>query len=174
VEAWGSYRHDDAASITWTMTSPPRGAVDSGVLADLLAPHSDVTRKRVTLVYRPHTAAEAATIADRDVRTAIGKSGTRGVERAGVTAAVTHAEQAAKEEAQGAGLTRFSLLVTATVDDVDQLAQAAETVDQLGRASRVRLRRAYGCQSAAFAAALGVGVVLPAHVAVPELLREAL
>jgi hypothetical protein len=57
-----------------------------------------------------------------------------------------------------------------TLDD----AQAAETVDQLGRASRVRLRRAYGCQSAAFAAALGVGVILPAHVAVPELLREAL
>ena len=35
------------------MTQAPRGLVQSGVLARLLAPHRDIARKRVTLLYRP-------------------------------------------------------------------------------------------------------------------------
>jgi hypothetical protein len=175
VEAWASYRHDSGASITWSMAEAPRGAVADSVLADLLAPNADVPVKRVTLVYRPHSAAEAASVVDRDVRTAIGRTGTRhGVDRAPLTQAAVAAQQAAREEAAGAGIVRFSLLVTATVEDPAQLPQAAETVDQLGRASRIRLRRAYGHQAAAFAAALGVGVVLTEHVNVPTAVREAL
>ncbi len=58
-------------------------------------------------------------------------------------------------------------MVTVTADPA-ALADVAQQVDQLGRASRLRLRRCYGTQAAAFAAALGVGVgvgiVLPAHV----------
>jgi hypothetical protein len=64
------------------------------------------------------------------------------------------------------------LLVTATVDDRAKLAAAAEVVDQLGGASRLRLRPCYGSQAAAFTAALGVGVVLPRHVLVPAGLRD--
>ena len=64
------------------------------------------------------------------------------------------------------------MLVSATVQDPANLARAAETVDQLGRASRIQLRRCYGSQAASFAACLGVGVILPAHVSVPDLLRD--
>ena len=75
-----------------------------------------------------------------------------------------------------AGLTRFSMLVTATVldphGDPANLAQAAEVIDQLGPACQLRLRRCYFGQAAAFTAALGVGVVLPAHVAVPQVVRD--
>ena len=64
------------------------------------------------------------------------------------------------------------MLVTATVDDPAKLAQAADVVDQLGLACQLRLRRCYFSQAAAFTAALGVGLVLPQHVAVPEIVRE--
>ena len=34
---WDGYRHDSAKSVTWAMTQAPRGLVQSGVLARLLA-----------------------------------------------------------------------------------------------------------------------------------------
>ena len=88
------------------------------------------------------------------------------------------ARQAAREAARGAGLTRFALLSTATVlaDDVEAtpslLAKAAAVVDQGAASSEITLRRVYGAQSASFAAALGIGIVLDRHVATPALLRE--
>ena len=41
-----------ARSITWAMTPAPRGEVRENVLARLIAPHPDIARKRVTLLYR--------------------------------------------------------------------------------------------------------------------------
>ena len=79
---------------------------------------------------------------------------------------------AAAEEAAGAGLTRFSLLVTATVTDPALLPHVADLVDQAGGASRLKLRRVYAGQSAAFAAALGIGLVLHRHVQVPAAVRQ--
>ena len=66
------------------------------------------------------------------------------------------------------------MLVTATVDDPAHLPAAAEVIDQLGPACQLRLRRCYFSQAAAFTAALGVGVVLPKHVAIPDVVRNAL
>jgi hypothetical protein len=65
---WDTYRHDSALSVTWMMSGAPRGNVPSSVLARLLAPHRDVARKRVTLLYRPIDAAKAAAIVEADVR----------------------------------------------------------------------------------------------------------
>lgn len=173
IEAWDHLRHDSGASITWQMVDPPRGAVTSRVLEQLLDTHEDLARKRVTLMYRPHDPASAARVADADVRTAIGRATARpGETRAVETLALSAARQAAAEQAAGAGLVRFSLLVTATVADPAQLSQAAELIDQLGPACQIQLRRCYGSQAAAFTAALGVGVVLPSHVAVPDLVRD--
>ena len=94
------------------------------------------------------------------------------VAAAGTALALAKARQSASEQASGAGLVRFSMLVTATVDDPAKLAQAAEVIDQLGPACQLRLRRCYFSQAAAFAAALGVGVVLPKHVTVPDVVRD--
>ena len=173
VEYWDHLRHDSGASITWQMVEPPQGTVQSGVLEQLLDAHEHVARKRVTLMYRPHDPVSAAQVADADVRTAIGRATARaGAARAHESLALTAARQSAAEQAAGAGLVRFSMLVTATVDNPDRLAQAAEVIDQLGPACQVRLRRCYLTQAAAFSAALGVGVVLPNHVAVPEAIRD--
>lgn len=177
VESWDHLRHDSGASITWQMVDVPHGAVQSRILEQLLEADEHLARKRVTIIYRPHDPASAAQVADADVRTAVGRASLRkGEVRAGETLALAKARQSASEQASGAGLTRFSMLVTATVldpgDDPAKLAQAAEVIDQLGPACQLRLRRCYFGQAAAFTAALGVGVVLPKHVAVPEVIRD--
>ena len=173
VEAWDHLRHDSGASITWQMVDVPHGAVQSRVLAQLLEADDNLARKRVTLIYRPHDAASASRVADGDVRTAVGRANLRNGEgRASESLALASARQCAAEQAAGAGLTRFSMLVTATVDHPSKLAQAAEVIDQLGPACQLRFRRCYFSQAAAFTAALGVGVVLAKHVAVPDVVRD--
>ena len=173
VEAWDHLRHDSGASITWQMVDVPHGAVTSGVLEQLLEADEHLARKRVTLIYRPHDPASAARVADADVRTAVGRASLRqGEGRATESLSLASARQSAAEQAVGAGLVRFSMLVTATVDDPSKLAAAAEVIDQLGPACQIRLRRCYFSQAAAFTAALGVGVVLPKHVAVPDVIRD--
>ena len=173
VESWDHLRHDSGASITWQMVDVPHGAVQSRILEQLLDADEHLARKRVTLIYRPHDPASAAQVADADVRTAVGRASLRkGEVKAGETLALAKARQSASEQASGAGLTRFSMLVTATVDDPAKLAHAAEVIDQLGPACQLRLRRCFFSQAAAFTAALGVGVVLPKHVAVPEVVRD--
>jgi hypothetical protein len=173
VESWDHLRHDSGVSITWQMVDVPHGAVQSRILEQLLEADEHLARKRVTIIYRPHDPASAARVADADVRTAVGRASLRkGEIRAGESLALASARQSAAEQASGAGLTRFSMLVTATVDDPAKLAQAAEVIDQLGPACQLRLRRCYFSQAAAFTAALGVGVVLPTHVAVPQVVRD--
>jgi hypothetical protein len=173
VEAWDHLRHDSGASITWQMVDVPHGAVSSRVLEQLLDADPQLARKRVTLIYRPHDPASAARVADADVRTAVGRATLRqGEGRATESLALASARQSAAEQAAGAGLIRFSMLVTATVDELGKLAHAAEVIDQLGPACQLRLRRCYASQAAAFTAALGVGVVLPKHVTVPDVVSD--
>ena len=166
-----TYWHDGNRSVTWFMGEAPRGEVYSDVLQSLLEAHPDVDRKRVALVYRPHTPAESATLADRDFRAARSRTLTTRNGQAQAEAEFVAAQQSRREEARGAGLTLFGLVVTATVavDDEDpkdaELAQrAAEVaVDNLSAPSRIALRRAWGCQDGAFLAALPIGAVLPEH-----------
>ena len=49
----GRLLHDAAQSVSWTMRSEPEAPFDSNVLSELLAPRSEVPRKRVTFVYQP-------------------------------------------------------------------------------------------------------------------------
>ena len=175
VAAWDHLRHDDAASVTFRMTAAPAGDVTARVLAPLLDPHPGLARKRVTLIYRHHSAAEAARIADADLRTASSRAGERrGEVRAEHRLALAQARAAADEQAAGAGLTRLAVLVTATVPTVGDLPAARAVLEQLAAAARLRVRPAYHTQDTAFQVALGVGV-LPTDVSrVPDALREAL
>jgi hypothetical protein len=134
-----------------------------------------LARKRVTIQYRPHSPETAAVIADRDVRAAKVRSELRkGEIRATDTLAVRMARQTAEEQAAGAGLVRFSMLVTVTVDDPGDLDTAGQVISQLAATSRVRLRPAAGTQAASFVAGLGIGVVLQNQVRLPAVFREQL
>jgi len=169
-EFWGCLRHDSGVSVSWCMEEAPRGTVLSGVLAQLVSPHPQLPRKRVTLIYRPHNPGEAARIVDSDVRDAVFNATKNPRAKARATADLRAAEQAADEEASGAGVVRFSMLVTVTVPAGAQLGATEAVVRNLAATARIRLRRAYGSQSAAFAAGLGVGVLLPHYAALERLL----
>jgi len=167
------YRHDSGRSRTWEAIKPPPGVVRDNLLERLMSPTAQASRKRVTLLYRPIDAANTATVVDRDLRAAINREGRRrGIAHAHDTADLRAAKQATDEEADGAGVVGFSILVTATVPDDAGFDAACTAVERDARSARIRLSPVYGAQSAAFAAALGVGLSLPDLSVVPHPLRE--
>ncbi len=168
-DRWDHYVHDGARSITWEMDGAPRGAVMEAVLEELLRPRPDIPRKRVALVYRLHSAAEATSLVDSDFRDAIAAEQTeRGISSASARIRVGNTSAAREEQARGAGLTRFGLLVT-TTDHLDaDLAGIEASVKGMAAASRLTLRRCYGYQAAGFAASLGIGLILPEHASISK------
>src|SRR4029079_3342305 len=64
------------------------------------------------------------------------------------------AVQSAREEAEGAGVGRFTAYVTTTVTDPDQLGAAVADLEQRAGQAKLRLRRRGGVQHAAVASAL--------------------
>jgi hypothetical protein len=178
-ESWASYAHDSGQSVTWAMTQAPHGVVHSDVLAVLLAPHPDFLRKRVALVYRPHSPAKASTIAETDVQTAaFTAAGTKGRVTAASSTRVRSTQRAAAEVAEGAGMTRFATLLTVTVaagpNSDSELDLAATTAENLAANARLRLRRVVGSQAAGFAATLPVGFLPWRHTVIPDTVRELL
>jgi hypothetical protein len=173
-ESWDHYRHDGVFSVTWAMTEAPQGEVFSNVLTALVQPNRDIARKRVTLLYRPHTRAEGARVVQQDYKNALFNAQQSQVGQARDDAELTAARRTTEEQAQGHGVIRFGLLITATVNSADELAKAAATVDNLAPAARIAVRPVYGSQAAAFAAALPLGLVLPLHTALPQTVRDSM
>lgn len=171
---WDSYRHDSAVSVTWMMSTAPRGNVPSNILMRLLAPHRDIARKRVTLLYRPIDPGRAAAIVDADARAASFNLTSTDRPNAHNLASVRAALATAEEEAAGAGLVNFGIVVTSTVTDIERVSDARAAVDNLSATARLRLRPVYGSQDSAFAAALPLGLVLPHHLQIPMSIREQL
>ncbi|WP_017585613.1 SCO6880 family protein [Nocardiopsis ganjiahuensis] len=169
---WDKLRHDSALSVSWTMTSAPRGNVQSSILTRLLTPHGDIARKRVTMLYRPLDPARTAAIVEADLRAAQFRATSNAKPTARDLMESRSAQATASEEAAGAGLVNFGMIVTATVDDLDKEADARAAIMNLAAASRLRLRPAYGAQDSTFAASLPLGIVLPAHLRIPVEIRE--
>ncbi|MEV0768514.1 SCO6880 family protein [Nocardia salmonicida] len=168
-DRWDHYLHDGARSITWEMDGAPRGAVMETVLEELLRPRPDVPRKRVAIVYRLHSAAEATSLVDSDFRDALAAEQTeRGISSASARIRVGNTQAAREEQARGAGLTRFGLLVTVT-DHLDgDLPGIEASIKGMAAASRLTVRRCYGYQAAGFAASLGIGLILPEHASISK------
>jgi hypothetical protein len=169
-----SYWHDGAASVTWAMTQAPRGEVRENVLARLIAPHDDIARKRVTMLYRVLDPGQAAQIVERDLHNAEFRVNTASRPTARAIFEQHAAVATAKEEARGAALVNFGMLVTATVLEEEHLPAARSAIGNLAPTARIALRPVWGSQDSAFAAALPVGLFLPAHLKVPEAVRVAL
>lgn len=153
---FSSYRHDGAVSRVWTMTCPPRGAVQSAVLSRLLEPNRDVQRKRVTILYQPMDAAKAPSVVERDLNHArANAAGARPSARS--INELAAASEVASEEASGAGLVDFAMIITATTTP-DHLEDTSVTVNALSAASRLLIRPAYGAQDSGFALGLPLGL----------------
>jgi hypothetical protein len=165
-ERWDHYRHDSGVSVTYGLAEAPRGIVHDSVLARLMAPTPALSRKRVTIIYQPLTAAQGARVVDTDVRDSTFVYGSKARPTARDRANMTSAHATATEEAAGAGMVLFSMLYTATVPSVDDLDHADDTIRDQSEATRLLLRPMYGSQAAAFAAGLPLGIVLSrmAHI----------
>jgi len=191
---WDHYVHNGAVSATWGMNAPPGGTFQSNVLADLLAPHRDIDRKRVTLLYEVMPSHKAADVVNKDVADTSFRESSSPRPSARVRREARAAARAAEEEAAGAGVVNVGLLVTATVVDPGlkpgqrvtkrnrtregrlalALDDAGAAVDSLGSGAKIRLRRLYGSQDAAFTAALPIGLNLSRHMRLPAEIRDAL
>jgi hypothetical protein len=90
------------------------------------------------------------------------------------TLSTRSAQATAAEEASGAGLLNFGLIVTATTTDAVHEADARAAIDSLTAAARLRVRPAFGSQDTVFAAGLPLGLVLPRHLRLPTEVRESL
>jgi hypothetical protein len=145
------------------------------VLRALLEPSARIVRKRVTLLYRPLDPATAARTVESDRRSAhFMAASTTGLVNARSSTMVRAAEQAAAEEAAGAGLVEFAVVVTATADRADDLREADAEIANLAASARLRLRVARGQQAAAFTCALPAGALPWLHTLMPYQLRGAL
>ncbi|AXK34654.1 hypothetical protein DVA86_20385 [Streptomyces armeniacus] len=157
------YEHDSGTSVSWVWASAPRQHVTSEVLVPLLAPARHP--KRVTLAYEPHAAEAAADHLQGEVNAAAFRAALRQRQQRAETATDladrARAEQAAQEEAQGAGLGLYSMVITTTVTDPEALPRAVADVEQRAGTSKIKLRRARWSQAAAFAATLPLGIYLP-------------
>lgn len=162
-EEWSYYAHDGVFSATWCLVEAPRQYVTHDVLLPLLLPGP--YSRRLTLLYRTLSREEAGTVLKREQDAATArriyhhKTGRDASARDEADA--ERAERAAAEEAQGAGLTEFSLFVTTTCASFEELEEAKRHIVQAASQSRLRLRPCWGGQGAAFAVGLGVAGLYP-------------
>ncbi|GII34611.1 hypothetical protein Pmi06nite_80530 [Planotetraspora mira] len=124
--------------------------------------------KRVSVQYRPLPATEANRVLEEEVNAAAFREHYRRRTGRDETARDAYdqarARQAAAEEATGAGVTLVTMYVTTTVTDSSDLPRAVAATEAAAEASRIRLRRLWGSQSAGFATTLPCGVC-PAELA---------
>ncbi|WP_267717172.1 SCO6880 family protein [Streptomyces sp. CoH17] len=175
VEKVNAYHHDSGVSRSWLLTIAPRGTVRAQVLRGLLEDAPGTRRKRVALLYRPIDPATSARIVEADRRAAqFMATSRRGMIQARAATEVRAAEQTAVEEATGAGLVEFSMMVTVTVDTAEELEDASVTVRNLLAGARLLMRPADRMQAAAFSCTLPAGILPWEYTLVPRELKEAL
>lgn len=166
--------HDGAISVTWEMREAPKSAVHENVLKRLLDTNPALPIKRVAIIYRPHSAADATDIVNRDHRDALAAvTSGRGIASAKAKLEVTATEQSRMEVARGHGLTRFGILITVTqpVGSAD-VPRVDALVRDLSIQSQLQVRRSFCWQSAAFWSSLGIGVIPPEHTTIPSFLSN--
>lgn len=160
----GFYEHDSGISVSWAWNEAPRQNVQSQVLAGLVSPTRDP--KRVTLIYRAYSAAQAANILEAEVNAAHFRQSLRRKRGQDETARdafdQARARQAAAEEAAGAGVTLVTMYATVTVTDPEQMPRAIAELESSAEAAKIRLRRLWHSQSTGFAATLPCGIYPPA------------
>ncbi|GAA5160963.1 type VII secretion protein EccE [Pseudonocardia eucalypti] len=159
-ETWDRYQHDSGFSVSWALREAPRQAVNSRVLVPLLAPGP--YPRRVSLLYLPYPADQAAARVESEITAGQLRQAwtqrTRGEETQRERDDRDRAMQAAREEAEGAGVGRLTVYVTTTVTDPAELPGAIADVEQRAGAAKLRLRRMWGAQACGFAASLGLGL----------------
>ncbi|WP_300345596.1 SCO6880 family protein [Nesterenkonia sp.] len=176
-DALDRYAHQRAISASWTLFDKPEGFFGPRSLQRALDPISGVMRKRVTLLYRPIPRSQTAAEAERELKNSrFAGSQARDDQRAKNRRDAALKTQ--QEEARGAGMTRFGMIVTVTLDGEDpehahdELRRLRRQIPQSFSDTRLRLREALGNEAVTFQAGLPLGLVLPEHMLLPEDFRR--
>jgi hypothetical protein len=160
-ESWDCYRHDGWLSAAFCWDQCPGPGLGPHALMRLLGP-SDYP-KRVSVVFEPVPAHRAAREVERQTEAAVFRREYRRRigrdETARDRVDLERARAAATDEAVGAGLVDVGLYAVVSAREDEDLPRIAADFEHRAGESHLRLRRAYGSQAAAFAAALGVGYV---------------
>lgn len=166
------YVLNGARTFTQAMVNPPRAPHTEELLEQLLAPHRDVPRKRVAVLYRPENPERSMEAAERQVNQATfgasQKSRLTGRNRMDVNAALKTEE----EEAEGALLQRFAIAVTCTTFSAEEEQRARRAISTLTKRARLKMRWQDGSHAAAFLMTLPMGMVPTRHKVLPEQVRE--
>lgn len=161
---WDRFLHNGFQSVTWEMAAAPSGTVTHAALQPLLLPRADLPRKRVSIIYRVHNIAEAVKLVDNDFKDALSAEQAKtGMGSAAASIRVDNTREARKEQARGAGLTRFGVLITLTARHDDDMPQMTAEIEGLSSAARLGVQRVYGGQDSSFVGAMGLGVLIPEY-----------
>jgi hypothetical protein len=173
LDAFDHYRHDRAFSKSWTMYEGPRGLFYKESLRRAMEPPKDgMLRKRITMLYRPIPSDKTTNVVEQDINDAqfAGSQQRRVTARAKMRRAA--AQKSADEEAAGAGVTRFGMIVTVSCADTSRFKQLEKRIPGLLTPARLKIREALGNQAVTFQAGLPLGLVVPDHMMLPDQLRD--
>lgn len=169
---WEAYRHDSGISQSWTMSGAPRQTVFSNVLKPLLSPDEGIARKRVALFYRPIDPGRAAMVADSDKTQADARVMNSTRPTAAAVLEQQNATRTTMEQAGGAGLVEFGMVMTATSYSNKDLQYVAQQMKSLSARAKLTIRPAYGAQDSMFVASLPLGMIPSSYSTLPSGLRE--
>lgn len=167
---WDVMRHDSGYSLTAVQTVPPRTGITANRIKPLLAPSPDLARKRVAFLYQPIDLAVAEAIADTDLN-AKENHAKANPKSAAATRDLQAARATSADQAAGAALVNFAIVVTVTVTDEARVPAARTMLADLASRTRVKLRPAYGMQDGAFLLTLPLGLVPGRHVRLSSAVR---
>lgn len=167
------YQHDSALSRSWHMTLPPRGGQVSTFLEPLLKPHPDAQRKRVAILYRPQSPEESKQQAEQMVNSSTFGASQKNRVTSRHETDLQAAKKTEQDEANGAYLQRFGLVVTATAFSDDELERATRAIKGLSTRVNLSLRPAFGSQAVAFAVSMPIGMVTQREMGLPDIVRDA-
>ena len=172
LDAFDHYRHDRAFSKSWTMYRGPRGLFYKNALRRATQPTDGVLRKRITMLYRPVPAEKTTDVVERAVNDAqfAGSQKQRPTAQQQIRRAA--AAKSAHEEAQGAGVTRFGMVITITCADTTKFKQLEKQVPGLVTSARLKVRQPLGNQAVTFQSGLPLGLVVPDHMLLPDEVRD--
>ncbi|MHA2788314.1 SCO6880 family protein [Corynebacterium sp. S7] len=156
----GVYEHEGCTSVSWEMRDAPRSTFEDGLLTSLLSPHERIERKRVALIYRPFEAGKGVSKVEGEHRDAmVAANSSKSIRSANAELRLEHTDAARRAQARGAQLGRYSLFVTATVTNPDDVARMEHDIVQLGAGASVRLQKMTRQQDTGFITTCGVGQI---------------
>lgn len=155
------YEHSGYYSKTFQMWRPPAATFFEDSMTELLRSDPRMTRKCVTILYRPLRQDESAQIALEVVKNANFKKGQKGRKaNSGDTSEMQKAQKTEQEMGYGAILVPFSLLVTVTTDNPERFPQFSADIMRRGNTGmNLGLREATYTHDFGFALSLGAGAL---------------